>query len=1697
LVDYIKNLTSDLSPTSDPVDLGLEAFVKETGSTVIKLNLNVSSSNSLFFAGHTSSNFLGPHLFMDSAFKFPITGYNDPIDDKFSIDFSQYTLSKTQDDAEVLFDIVEKDSSTPEAINLIPNQLYSLTSAGGPIQISRGINPYRGGHGGSSYLFGETSHSSVSHPSGSISSPSFVSGTSTVNERSSSLGTDSGAYVLTSNDVLDSSKSTHISMGGWYRKNDGLSGQTYPGYNNHDYATSNFSYQSIDDGLDNIAMVHTNGIRIKGLDWSYYDSTELGQYTIGKNLNWENITTDIDLTAPKMGYLSVNDMISVYDYKKGAFLYPDSDRLYRTNDVINSSYITGKRNIITANFDTYNDATFAGYIWLDSAPVNNKTVFKVGADDEALELKVSGSNLHLSAGNGYLACSLPIPYSQLEADVGTPRRRGNRWHEVRMSVKLQPAEITLMTKKIGNLPSYYNSNQRYFPNGKDDIKISNHRPSNTSGLLRWANGGPGGVSEFKIWKNQPNMGTKHEGDRRIYSTFPPQTLAWGPPGPDPFRTDAVGNLFLRLGEKRVEGYSVLSADGGLNDNVVLSNCGTSSNLNLNGRIIYFEIHHRGSAGNLDNVLPASMFGLEKITPFLTSSNMVHQLTANTSADTFNVKNIMAGAGSTIIDHIGYPNSYKFPTISSTKSLQYAIPSYIIDEQSGQMHTYKDGVYVSSVDFTSNIGADTSLELGFQFDNRWDYLKLINYVSATTTAPAGIDNNPLTNPVAATTLTKLGATYGSGTDYAGSYRGWLEDATVKQQLELKVALIKKDWVYDPVKLVNNARASLGIDLFLNDGIYYSSTGSSEPHNINPFIDTSIMPNENVRNYYFNRDSYGSGSREWPLSNHLLYYKEAYTPTITTDVNKTVLGETDEYKNSHVSWGGRLAKYKGSDHGINKARSYILRTGGSLVNYSTPGDITSTIAGMTDGDCLLLEPGNYSVTAVNGGSWGVTTSMGTHLASLKTPFGIKDIMICGNTNDVKLVHINYTGTATDIISPIFGPNQTSNTELAFLTFKKFDNNSNNPLLGHTALSFLSTGPTAYKVHFDLSGTEKFTWTHNFFNKLTSNDTILGSTTTFNKCVFSNYVSAENENSSTIGGTLTDFKSNVNVIDPIFSKGSGINDDILFGTAGGKYSHDIYKYTTLDPWWNNNDFSAIKDSNIITSPFKGYLKDFHIYDDIADNRIADFGAGADSQRAGGWNIVNSGINFHNQSDSYVVYSYTHPPNLHQHFGLPNDSYSTYHINSWNNDLSGYASIDSSFKIMGGIQAQGGGEFKGGTLLSLDTLGQMVVAKNSNYQYTTNQREIATIHAQDSTSAAILAPRWIHNAITVDSDKIRIWRDGKQFDSAYGPFLTPHLSIFNAKLYIGAGNQIKGRTFKGLKNVSTANEFKSYHGKLKDFRIQTGLQFTGDSFNPPTQDQTTAVGHTIILPTDSSVPLTLAGGRTLTNFNSSLGTVTPFALTPYQTTNISSVNWFTTSIVNTNNVDLNASGIVTLDANNAVVIDRDSTDFPAWYDVKESGDIGYNPGLQLKVSLFNKDDANDWIDWKISTSQLFEPIVETIKDSEYSQTNFYFNDYFDYDDSFGQRPNMAFGVIEGRNRITGANPIIKTDILGNLHNDKFSFDFRYDRNKFSITDMKTDHILRYTTISRIGQNQFAGEGIVGFDSYIEGNLLFEVVDSIGALTV
>ena len=183
--------------------------------------------------------------------------------------------------------------------------------------------------------------------------------------------------------------------------------------------------------------------------------------------------------------------------------------------------------------------------------------------------------------------------------------------------------------------------------------------------------------------------------------------------------------------------------------------------------------------------------------------------------------------------------------------------------------------------------------------------------------------------------------------------------------------------------------------------------------------------------------------------------------------------------------------------------------------------------------------------------------------------------------------------------------------------------------------------------------------------------------------------------------------------------------------------------------------------------------------------------------------------------------------------------------------------------------------------------------------------------------------------------------------------------------------------------------------------------------------------------------------------------------------------------------------------MISRPDSDFPFWGDLLESGDIGYIPGLQAKMSMLNKDDDNNWIDWQVSTSQLFEPIVQTTKDSQYSNTNFYFNDYHKSEDSFEARPSIVFGSITGKNRYTDSNPAIYIDRIPNKSRAPVKLDFTYDRNNFNITNMSTDHILRFAALTHVSQGGFATDGISSFDAYQEGGLLFNIIDSVGGLTI
>ena len=79
----------------------------------------------------------------------------------------------------------------------------------------------------------------------------------------------------------------------------------------------------------------------------------------------------------------------------------------------------------------------------------------------------------------------------------------------------------------------------------------------------------------------------------------------------------------------------------------------------------------------------------------------------------------------------------------------------------------------------------------------------------------------------------------------------------------------------------------------------------------------------------------------------------------------------------------------------------------------------------------------------------------------------------------------------------------------------------------------------------------------------------------------------------------------------------------------------------------------------------------------------------------------------------------------------------------------------------------------------------------------------------------------------------------------------------------------------------------------------------------------------------------------------------------------------------------------------------------------------------------------------------------------------------------------------------MIYIDKIPNKSQLPVKLDFIYDRNNFNITNMSTDHILKFATLTRVPQGGFATDGISSFDSYQEGGLLFNIIDSVGGLTI
>ena len=125
-----------------------------------------------------------------------------------------------------------------------------------------------------------------------------------------------------------------------------------------------------------------------------------------------------------------------------------------------------------------------------------------------------------------------------------------------------------------------------------------------------------------------------------------------------------------------------------------------------------------------------------------------------------------------------------------------------------------------------------------------------------------------------------------------------------------------------------------------------------------------------------------------------------------------------------------------YGKQFADAYVAGTGGSIVEYSggSGTDITSTLVGMTNGDCLLLPEGQYDL--------GISQGAGSYSSE---PFNNKECAIVGDTNDPANVVVTFDHNATRD-KPIFSTSSGAQTptdkrQMAFLTLTRVDGSTTN--------------------------------------------------------------------------------------------------------------------------------------------------------------------------------------------------------------------------------------------------------------------------------------------------------------------------------------------------------------------------------------------------------------------------------------------------------------------------------------------------------------------------------------------------------------------------------------------------------------------------------------------------------------------------------
>ena len=240
-----------------------------------------------------------------------------------------------------------------------------------------------------------------------------------------------------------------------------------------------------------------------------------------------------------------------------------------------------------------------------------------------------------------------------------------------------------------------------------------------------------------------------------------------------------------------------------------------------------------------------------------------------------------------------------------------------------------------------------------------------------------------------------------------------------------------------------------------------------------------------------------------------------------------------------------------YGKQFAEAYVAGTGGSVVEYSggSGTDITSTLVGMTNGDCLLLPEGQYDL--------GISQGAGTYSSE---PFNNKECAIVGDTNDPANVVVTFDHNATRD-KPIFSTSSGTQTptdkrQMAFLTLTRVDGSTTN----YIAALIRGNGGNAkgrlVNVYFENQTSSHYiAWGYD--------NSSLAHDVQFIRCTFANYAAWAN-------------RYNMN------NKGTTYAKDCLY--SGAYDTDDIYFYGT-------NQASATIDTtnrtyNTSTYPTAGHL-------------------------------------------------------------------------------------------------------------------------------------------------------------------------------------------------------------------------------------------------------------------------------------------------------------------------------------------------------------------------------------------------------------------------------------------------------------------------------------------------------------------------------